>query len=56
MAKDRHGRGWAECFARTVWLFVRLVFREWHEVRLWPNLAWQISAGIWLTDFKAKPQ
>ncbi len=34
---------WYLCvFGRRLWMFPQFVFREWHGVRLWPILTWQL--------------
>jgi hypothetical protein len=31
---------------RRLRLFSVIVFREWHDVRLWPALAWKIATTV----------
>lgn len=33
-------------YAKRIWLFLRIVFREWHG-RIWPKTAWEISCTVW---------
>lgn len=44
-AGPMHRNKWTR-FWRAVWLFLRLVFRDWYG-RIWPNTAWEIASGIW---------
>ena len=34
-------------YYQRILLFIKIVFRLWETVRLWPRLAWEIVVIIW---------
>jgi len=37
-------------YIRAIWLFLRIVWRDWHGERISPSCAWDVAKGIWLED------
>lgn len=31
---------------KRIWLFLKIVFRDFHGVRIWPRLGWEVSGIV----------